>query len=94
MFRQRRKGHLDEHLLTAEIQEDNLKMDVDQPVVPRVRDLDINFVDDELQAALAHSHKANTIGIREQTENRWKLMESWMLSRIINIVYHDGFSRN
>ena len=41
----------------AEIQED--KMDVDQPVAPRVRDLDANFVDDdELQAALARSRKA------------------------------------
>ncbi|PPQ66563.1 hypothetical protein CVT24_007128 [Panaeolus cyanescens] len=35
------------------------EMDVDQPVVPRVRDLDANFVDDdELQAALARSRKA------------------------------------
>lgn len=34
-------------------------MDVDQPIVPRVRDLDANFVDDdELQAALARSRKA------------------------------------
>ena len=34
-------------------------MDVDQPVAPRVRDLDANFVDDdELQAALARSRKA------------------------------------
>ncbi|KAF9048740.1 SART-1 family-domain-containing protein [Panaeolus papilionaceus] len=35
------------------------EMDVDQPIVPRVRDLDANFVDDdELQAALARSRKA------------------------------------
>lgn len=35
-------------------------MDVDQkPIVPRVRDLNTNFVDDdELQAALARSRKA------------------------------------
>jgi len=34
-------------------------MDVDGPVVPRVRDLDANFIDDdELQAALARSRKA------------------------------------
>jgi U4/U6.U5 tri-snRNP-associated protein 1 len=34
-------------------------MDVDQPVVPRVRNLDVNFVDDDdLQAALARSRKA------------------------------------
>ena len=34
-------------------------MDVDQPIVPLVRDLDANFVDDdELQAALARSRQA------------------------------------
>lgn len=34
-------------------------MDVDQPIIPQVRDLDANFVDDdELQAALARSRKA------------------------------------
>ncbi|KAF8149955.1 SART-1 family-domain-containing protein [Crassisporium funariophilum] len=41
----------------AEVPDDN--MDIDQPVVPRIRDLDANFVDDdELQAALARSRKA------------------------------------
>jgi U4/U6.U5 tri-snRNP-associated protein 1 len=35
-------------------------MDVDlKPIVPRVRDLDVNFIDDdELQAALANSRRA------------------------------------
>lgn len=34
-------------------------MDVDQPVVPQIRNLDANFVDDDdLQAALARSRKA------------------------------------
>jgi U4/U6.U5 tri-snRNP-associated protein 1 len=34
-------------------------MDVDQPVVPLVRNLDANFVDDDdLQAALSRSRKA------------------------------------
>ncbi|KAF8896384.1 SART-1 family-domain-containing protein [Infundibulicybe gibba] len=35
------------------------QMDIEQPIVPRIRDLDSNFVDDdELQAALARSRKA------------------------------------
>ena len=36
------------------------KMDVDEkPIVPRVRNLDVNFVDDDdLQAALAKSRRA------------------------------------
>ncbi|CAA7267035.1 unnamed protein product [Cyclocybe aegerita] len=41
----------------TELAEDS--MDVDQRVVPRIRDLDINFVDDDdLQEALARSRKA------------------------------------
>jgi U4/U6.U5 tri-snRNP-associated protein 1 len=37
---------------------DQMEIDV-KPVVPRVRDLDVNFVDDdELQAALASSRRA------------------------------------
>jgi len=42
-----------------DVEETDTKMDVDGPVVPRVRDLDANFIDDdELQAALARSRKA------------------------------------
>lgn len=44
------------------------KMDVDQPIVPRVRDLDANFVDDdELQAALARSRKAKLLKTKKLT---------------------------
>jgi len=44
-------------------------MDVDQePIVPRVRDLDANFVDDdELQAALARSRKAKLLKTKKLT---------------------------
>ena len=45
------------------------RMDVDpQPIVPRVRDLDTNFVDDDdLQAALARSRRAKLHKTKKQT---------------------------
>lgn len=45
------------------------EMDVDQkPIVPRVRDLDTNFIDDDdLQAALARSRKAKLHKAKKQT---------------------------
>lgn len=44
-------------------------MDVDQkPTIPRARDLDTNFVDDDdLQAALARSRKAKLHKAKKQT---------------------------
>lgn len=67
----------------AEIEED--KMDVDQPVVPRVRDLDANFVDDdELQAALARSRKAKLHKVRKLTPE--ELAKKSKLIFIINVT--------
>lgn len=44
-------------------------MDVDEkPIVPRTRDLDANFVDDDdLQAALARSRKAKVLKVKKLT---------------------------
>jgi U4/U6.U5 tri-snRNP-associated protein 1 len=44
-------------------------MDVDRkPIIPRARDLDTNFVDDDdLQAALARSRKAKLHKAKKQT---------------------------
>ncbi len=47
--------------------EDNMDVDI-KPVVPRPRDLDMNFVDDDdLQAALARQRRAKTQKVKKVT---------------------------
>lgn len=71
----------------SEIREDN--MDVDQPVAPRVRDLNANFVDDdELQAALARSrkaklYKAQKLSPEDLAKKSKPIYSSW--TKLINI---------
>ena len=63
-------------------------MDVDQkPIVPRVRDLDTNFVDDdELQAALARSRRAKLHKAKKQTPEELARKSSSLFRRLLEYV--------
>lgn len=67
------------------------EMDVDQkPIVPRVRDLDANFVDDdELQAALARSRRAKLHKAKKVTPEELAQKSTYLL-----LSLHALFSQN
>jgi U4/U6.U5 tri-snRNP-associated protein 1 len=67
------------------------QMDVDQkPIVPRPRDLDANFVDDDdLQAALARSRKAKLHKAAKVTPEQLAKKSGWFL-----LAVHSVFADN
>jgi U4/U6.U5 tri-snRNP-associated protein 1 len=65
-------------------------MDVDQkPIVPRVRDLDTNFIDDDdLQAALARSRRAKLHKAKKHTPEELVRKSSFPISTIFQMFTH------
>jgi hypothetical protein len=60
LYQTKKKRQTRRHVEDSDVVHVGDQMEIDvKPVVPRVRDLDVNFVDDdELQAALARSRRA------------------------------------